>query len=242
MMQNKNYTDNSALSGDKQEQPTDRVLQELNFEEDFKRLKNVWNKQNAIPADMNWGKIFSRRRPKFYYKGLFIWKWILLLCYILILADLLQDIRICSVGMYAVPYAVVVLICCFNLWWYTLYILRIRGIDIYNDSTGRIGEKKSMLLLMEKYELIGSLLLLPVYIITYFPILYYVDKQQDIYPTIWDMFIDYLPIVFFAVIGGGIYYLCNRYVIKQLKKEVDNKNKLLTINIFKLWIPKMIYN
>ena len=63
MMQNKNYTDNSALSGDKQEQQTDRVLQELNFEEDFKRLQNVWNKQNAIPADMNWGKIFSRRRP-----------------------------------------------------------------------------------------------------------------------------------------------------------------------------------
>ncbi|MBP3253074.1 MAG: hypothetical protein J6M30_01020 [Bacteroidales bacterium] len=52
MMQNKNYTDDSALNGDKQEQPTDRVLQELNFEEDFKRLKNVWNKQNAIPADI----------------------------------------------------------------------------------------------------------------------------------------------------------------------------------------------
>ncbi|MBR1775410.1 MAG: hypothetical protein IJ759_07815 [Bacteroidales bacterium] len=51
----------------KEEETTDQILKNLDFDKEFEKLKEVWNRPLNLPRDVDWDKVFKVKHPKYSY-------------------------------------------------------------------------------------------------------------------------------------------------------------------------------
>ncbi len=185
-----------------------------------------------------WDRIFPNGRSISYFRILSIEKIVLLTLYIFFILQWLQYFTIFgnSSNIYLfIFYLSQTIIMIYNIWWYSLYLIRIWSISIYKDSSPEIEEKKKVLLLTERIEWILALLFYPIFVIGDVFTMNYIAKGEISIAMAFSEIKQNLPDYILNILIAYVFYSFNMKSIKSLYKETKVYYQLITLNIFKSW-------